>query len=127
MGILYDTLVNLAPEHDAEMLEGYRRYESRLENILTPAQMEEYAAYIRQSGEIRIFEEMTPAERASLPPEIESIGEAVMSDLDITMENRRVAALLNQRGEHDVAPDLGQSSTSQDAHDESAVVRRRQE
>lgn len=68
MGILYETLVRLSPVHDAEILEGYRRYETALSTILTPEQMAAYAAYIDTTDEIRIFEEMTPAELASLPP-----------------------------------------------------------
>jgi hypothetical protein len=107
MGILYDTLVALAPVHDAEMLEGYQRYESLLGTILTSEQMAAYAAYIRQAGEIRIFDEMTPDDLAALSAEVAAIAAAVMADANISMENRRVVALLNQRGEHDVAPDLG--------------------
>ena len=96
----------MAPEHDGEMIEGYQRYESMLATVLTSAQMAAYAAYIQQTGEIRVFDEMTPDELAELPPEIAVIATAVLADLDVSMENRRVAALLNQRGEHDVAPDL---------------------
>lgn len=110
MGILYETLVRLSPVHDAEILEGYRRYETALNTVLTPEQMAAYAAYIDTTDEIRIFEEMTPAELASLPPEIPAVAAAVIADLDLSMENRRVVALLNQRGEHEVAPDLGPPS-----------------
>jgi hypothetical protein len=107
MGVLLEALVGLAPARDAELREGYERYEALLATILTPQQMEEYAAYIRETDEIRIFEEMTPGEIASLPPDVSVIAAAVLADINISMENRRVAALLNQRGEHDVAPDLG--------------------
>jgi hypothetical protein len=31
---------------------------------------------------------------------------AIMADENISMENRRVVALLNQRGQHAVAPEL---------------------
>ncbi|MCC6167367.1 MAG: hypothetical protein IT329_09090 [Caldilineaceae bacterium] len=110
MGILYDTLVRLSPVHDAEMLEGYRRYETALNTVLTPEQIEAYAAYIGGTDEIRIFEEMTPAELASLPAEISAVAATVIADTNLSMENRRVVALLNQRGEHEVAPDLGQPS-----------------
>jgi hypothetical protein len=112
MGVLYDTLVGLAPEHDAEMLAGYQRYESLLEANLAPAQMDAYAAYLQQTDVIRIFAEMTPEELAALPAEISAIATVVMADTDLSMENRRVVALLNQRGEHDVAPDLGSPSES---------------
>ena len=107
MGVLYDSLVSLAPARDAELSDGYARYEALLETILTPRQMEEYAAYIREVNEIRIFEEMTPGELANLAPQVAVIATAVLADINISMENRRVAALLNQRGQHDVAPDLG--------------------
>lgn len=108
MGILYDTLVRLSPVHDAEMLEGYQRYENLLADVLTPDQMQAYANYIETTDEIRIFEEMTPDELANLPPEIPAIAAIVVADLNLSMENRRVVALLNQRGEHEVAPDLSQ-------------------
>jgi hypothetical protein len=106
MGILYDTLTELAPERDRELLEGYQRYEAQLATILTPAQMETYAGYIHQRREIPVFDAMTQGELAQLPPEIQEIGEAVLSDTNIAMENRRVSALLHQRGEDDVAGDL---------------------
>lgn len=110
MGIVYDTLVRLSPVHDTEMLEGYRRYESLLEAALSPQQLEVYADYIEHTDEIRIFEEMAPDELANLPGEMPAIAAIVLADLDLTMENRRVVALLNQRGEHEVAPDLGPPS-----------------
>jgi hypothetical protein len=106
MGVVLNALVELSPAHDAELLDGYQRYETLLETILTPQQLEDYAAFIRQAGEIRIFEELTPAELASLPPEEQVIAMAIMADENISMENRRVVALLNQRGQHAVAPDL---------------------
>jgi hypothetical protein len=105
MSALYDALVGLSPIHDAELLDDYRRYESLLATILTPEQMEAYAAYIRKSGAIRIFEAMTPDELASLTPEELTVATAVMASETISMENRRVVALLNQRGQHTVAPD----------------------
>jgi hypothetical protein len=106
MGTLYDALVSLSPAHDAEILDGYRRYESLLATILTPEQMDLYADYIQHTDVIRIFEEMTPAELANLPPGIPAIAAAIMADTNISMENRRVVALLDQRGEHDVTPDF---------------------
>ena len=70
----------------------------------------QYADYIRQTGKIRIFEEMSPAEMAALPPEIAAIAAGVISDLNISMENRRVVALLDQRGELAAAPAEGDHS-----------------
>lgn len=107
MNALYDALTNLAPPHDAELQDGYERYASLLATILTPQQMEEYAAFIRQAGAVRIFAELTPAEFAMLSPNIQAVARAILDDEIATMENRRVVALLNQRGQHVVAPDLG--------------------
>jgi hypothetical protein len=106
MGALYDALVNLSPVRDAEILDGYRRYESLLEDILTPEQMKIYADYIDQVDVIRIFEEMTPDELANLPPGVPALAAAIIADTNISMENRRVVALLDQRGEDEVTPDF---------------------
>ena len=113
MSDLYDVLVGLAPAHDQEMLDGYRRYGALLETVLTPEQIDAYAAYIRQAGEIRIFEEMDIAERAALPPAVQAVATAVLADDNISMENRRVVALLNQRGQQTIAPDLGSPETQE--------------
>jgi hypothetical protein len=107
MNAVYEALVSLSPVHDAEMLEGHQRYATLLETLLTPEQLATYADLIRRTGEIRIFEEMTMDELAVLTPQERAIAEAVMADQNACMENRRVVALLNQRGEHEVAPDLG--------------------
>jgi hypothetical protein len=110
MSTLYDVLVGLSSVHDAEMLDGYRRYESLVATILTPEQLEAYAESIRQSGTIRIFEELTPDELASLTPEERAIALVIRADENISMENRRVVALLHQRGQDAVAPDRVSSS-----------------
>ena len=89
---------------------GLSRYEDLLASILTPQQMEAYAEYIRQTGEIRIFEEMSPGELAALPAPIAGVAAQVTADVLISMENRRVVALLDQRGELDVAPAEGEHS-----------------
>jgi hypothetical protein len=111
MSVLYEALHGLAPVQDPELLDGYRRYESLLSAILTPAQLATYAAYVQRSGTIRIFEELTPDELAAMTAEENTIAVAVMADEGSSMENRRVAALLNQRGRHDVAPDLESTSS----------------
>ena len=116
MGVLYDVLVELSPPHDAEMRDGYRRYESLLETILTPEQMETYADYIRRVDVIRIFEEMTPDEIASLPPGMPAIAATTMADTNISMENRRVVALLSQRGEDEIVPDFSTAHESEPDH-----------
>ena len=110
MGVLYDSLAGLASSQDAELRDGYERYEVLLENILTTQQLQTYADYIRQTGKVRIFEEMSPQEMMALPPEIAGIAASVISDLNISMENRRVVALLDQRGELAAAPAEGEHS-----------------
>jgi hypothetical protein len=106
MGALYDALVSLSRVQDAEVLDGYMRYETLLATISTPEQLERYAGYIQETDVIRIFEEMTPEEIANLPSGIPSIATAILADINISMENRRVVALLNQHGEHNVTPDF---------------------
>ncbi len=106
MSTLVDALSALAPAHDPEMREGYERYEALLAGALSPEQLAGYAAHIQQNGEIRILEELTAAEVAALPPAVQAVAAAAARDINIAMENRRVVALLNQRGEHAVAPDL---------------------
>ena len=110
MGSLYNALVGLSSVHDTEVVEGYQRYESSLTTILTAEQMEAYATYIQQAGVIRIFEDMTSDEIANLPPGLPEIAMAVMANVPITMENRRVVALLDQRGEHEATPDFNSST-----------------
>lgn len=107
MNTVYNALVDLAPPHDSELKEGYERFAGLLTTILSPSQLEDYAEYIRQNGEVRILEELTSAELAGLPAQIMPIAQAILADENISMENRRVVALLNQRGKHGLAPDLG--------------------
>ena len=108
MGVLYDSLAELTYAQDAELRDGYARYEALLAALLTPQQMRAYADYIRQTEKIRIFEEMSPVEIAALPPEIAAVAASVISDLNTSMENRRVVALLDQRGELAAAPAEGE-------------------
>ena len=98
MGALYDALLEVSPDRDAELLEGYRVYESELEGILTPEQLATYAESIRHSKRVRVFDEMTSDQIAALPPEQISIASAILANENALMENRRVAALLHQRG-----------------------------
>lgn len=112
MQTIYEALMSLAPSQDGELNEGYRRYEAQLATILTPEQMSAYAEHIRETGMVRILEELTPSELAVLSPEAREIVEIIRENQEVSMENRRVVALLNQRGEHAVAPDLGQPETA---------------
>ncbi|CAN5617116.1 hypothetical protein BH10CHL1_BH10CHL1_28750 [soil metagenome] len=112
MSVLSDALVSLAPTHDPEMIEGYQRYEALLATMLSTDQIAAYAEAIQQTGEIRIFEELTPAELGALPPAEQAIATAIRANENISMENRRVVALLNQRGQHTVAPDLNGPNSS---------------
>jgi hypothetical protein len=106
MGAVYDALLEVSPERDKELLDGYRVYESALEGILTPKQLAAYAEYLRQSKAVRVFDEMTADQIAALPPEQIPIASAILANETSLMENRRVAALLYQRGQQDTAQDV---------------------
>jgi hypothetical protein len=106
MGAIYDALLEVSPNRDGELLEGYRLYESSLEGILTPKQLATYAEYIRHSKTVRVFDEMTSDQIAALPPEQIPIASAILANENSRMENRRVAALLHQRGQQDTAQDV---------------------
>jgi hypothetical protein len=98
MGAVYDALLEVSPYRDGELLRGYQVYESALEGILTPKQRATYAEYLRHSKTVRVFDEMTSDQIAALPPEQIPIASAIMANENALMENRRVAALLHQRG-----------------------------
>jgi len=98
MGAVYDALLEVSPDRDEELLAGYRVYESELEGILTPKQLAIYAESIRHSKTVRVFDEMTSDQIAALPPEQIPIASAILANENTLMENRRVAALLHQRG-----------------------------
>lgn len=106
MGAVYDALLEVSPDRDEELLEGYRVYESVLEGILTPEQLATYAEYIRHSKTVRVFDEMTSDQIAALHPEQIPIASAILENEYSLMENRRVAALLHQRGQQDTAQDV---------------------
>jgi hypothetical protein len=106
MQSLISVLEELAPSHDPELAQGYQRYMAALEPILTPEQVETYAALIQRTGVIRIFEDMTSDELAELTPEESAVAANIIADQTATMENRRVASLLIQRGEEDTVPDF---------------------
>jgi hypothetical protein len=102
-----DALMGLAPVHDPEVVDSYRRYVACLETILTAEQRATYAELIQHTGMVRVFDTLTPEEMASLDPDEAAIATAIIADSTTTLENRRVASLLNQQGLHEVAPDLG--------------------
>ena len=107
MATLMNALSGLAPVRDPELVESYQRYVACLETILTPEQRATYAELIERSGVIRVFDTLTPEELAALEPDEAVIATAIIADGTTTLENRRVASLLNQQGLHEVAPDLG--------------------
>lgn len=109
MGAIYDALLGLSPERDPELLDGYHRYDALLADALTPTQLRTYADSIRELGKLRIFEELTTEELAALSPEESAIATMILSNEMAAMENRRVAALLVQRGQPAVAPDPGEA------------------
>ena len=106
MGAVYDALLEVSHYRDEELIEGYRVYESALEGILTPEQLAIYAEYIRKSKTVRVFDDMTSDQIAALPPEQIPIASAILANEYSLMENRRVAALLHQRGQQDTAQDV---------------------
>jgi hypothetical protein len=107
MATLMDALIGLAPVHDPELLDSYRRYVACVETILTPEQCATYADIIQHTGVVRVFDTLTPDELAGLDADEAVIATAIIADGTTTLENRRVASLLNQQGLHEVAPDLG--------------------
>ena len=106
MGAVYDALLEISSKRDAELLEGYRLYESALEGILTREQLASYAEDIRHSKRVRVFDEMTSDQIARLPAEQIVIASAILANENSLMENRRVAVLLQQHGEQDTAQDV---------------------
>jgi hypothetical protein len=116
MGVLYDALESLASEHDPELADGFHRYEDAVEKILSPAQIAVYAADIRQTGEIRLFDELSPAEIEALSPDMAAIAADILADRDVSMENRRVVALLSQRGEEEIIPDFHDTPIATESH-----------
>jgi len=107
MATLMDALLGLAPVQDAELVDSYRRYVACLETILTPKQSTTYADLIQKTGVVRVFDTLSPDELANLEPDEAAIATAIIADGTTTLENRRVASLLNQQGLHELAPDLG--------------------
>jgi hypothetical protein len=107
MATLMDALIGLAAVQDAELVDSYRRYVACLEMILTPEQRATYAELIQRTGVVRVFDTLTPDELANLEPDEAAIATAIIADGTTTLENRRVASLLNQQGLHELAPDLG--------------------
>lgn len=103
MTTLYDTLVEVLPDHDPEILDGYRRYESLLSEILTPEQIETYAAFIRRTGTMPVFDEMSTEDFEALSVPENVVAMAIIADENAALENRRVASLLNQR-EQGISP-----------------------
>jgi len=106
MATLFDALMKLAPVRNSELEDSYHRYVACLETILTPDQQATYAELIQRTGAVRVFDALTPDELASLAPDEAAIATAIIADETTTLENRRVASLLNQQGLHDLAPDL---------------------
>lgn len=106
MQSLISVLEQLASGNDPELAQGFQRYMAALEPLLTPEQIETYAALIRRTGVIRIFEDLSPDELAELSPEESAVAANIIADQTATMENRRVASLLIQRGQEDAVPDF---------------------
>src|SRR5436190_21027786 len=106
MQSLISVLEQLAPSNDPELAQGYQRYLAALEPILTPEQVDTYAALIERTGVIRIFEDLSPDELAELSPEESAVAANIIADQTATMEHRRMASLVIQRGEERAVPDF---------------------
>ena len=115
MQSLISVLTKLTPVDDPEMAAGYQRYAAALEPVLSPEQIDTYAAMIEQTGTIRIFEDLSPEELAKLTPDETAVATNIIADQTATMENRRIAALLSQRGQAEVVPDFTPSNANADA------------
>lgn len=105
MGKVFDALQQITSVQDTEVLESFRRYDAELEKVLTPEEMALYADYLQQVGVVRIFDEMEKDEITTLPTAMRPVAARVVTNTDLTMENRRVVALLDQHGEHAATPD----------------------
>lgn len=115
MQSLVSVLEQLAPVDDPEITAGYQRYAAALETILSPEQLETYATMIEKTSTVRIFEDLSPEELAELTPDESAVATNIIADQTATMENRRVASLLSQRGQTDVVPDFTPANANADA------------
>jgi hypothetical protein len=106
MATVLDALMELAPVRNTELVDSYHRYVACLETVLTPEQQAAYAELLKRTGTVRVFDALTPDEMAGLDPDEAAIATAIIADGTTTLENRRVASLLNQQGLHELAPDL---------------------
>src|SRR5262245_2708917 len=97
MSPLLSALLELAPTQDPELLEGMERYVELLDMILSPEQLDTYAALVQRTGAVQIFDDLTPDDLAALAADEAVLATTILADQDATMENRRVAALLQQQ------------------------------
>lgn len=110
---LVQALNQIAPVDDPEVIAGYERYATALEAILTPEQMATYADMIQRTGTVRVFEDLAPEEIAELTIEETAVATNIIADETATMENRRVAALLSQRGQVRAVPDFARPTANE--------------
>jgi len=103
-------LTQIAPVDDPEVVAGYQRYAEMLGAILTPEQIATYADMIQRTGAVRVFEDLAPEELAALTIDETAVATNIIADEDATMENRRVAALLSQRGQMRAVPDFARQT-----------------
>ena len=94
---LASALVALAPSHKTELIDGIQRYVALLETLLTPAQLDTYAALVQRTGTVQIFEDLPPDDLAAMATDEAALATAIMADETASMENRRVAVLLSQQ------------------------------
>lgn len=105
---VFHALLRLAPERDAEILEGFQRYAAALDGILTPEQINLYSDYLRRTHQYRILETLSDEDFKELSQEEQQIANIIIADMQACNENRRVAALLLQRDHVEFSNDVGQ-------------------
>lgn len=89
MNALYRALKALEQRHDSELLLAYRAFLDRLEVILTPAEVDTYAASTTRGPPGRSGSSATSAEGA--------VKAKITADAEAVSRNRKLVALLADR------------------------------
>lgn len=89
MNALYRALKALEQRHDPELLKAYRAFLDRLEAILTPAELDIYAAYTTHMRTGPSGASGTPAEAA--------VKAKITADATAVARNKELVALLADR------------------------------
>jgi len=92
MNALYRALKALEQRNDLELLLAYRAFLDRLEAILTPAELDTYAAYTTHMRTGPTGSSETPAEGA--------VKAKITADAQAVARNRKLVTLLADRQRH---------------------------